>query len=126
MNKRILWLSRHAPLAVQLERLRKKFGADTEIVQDALTFSNGDELIGRFQQGGFDDWVVVAPQSVLGRLCQLAEQLNVPKPLFAEMAQLPNWRKAEADTQFNGRYYRFVQFRRVKRAVLEFVEGEDF
>ena len=121
--KRILWLSRHRPLSVQLERLQAWFGADVKVEQDSGTFTNAEELVGRFNRGGYDDWVVVAPLSVLGRICELAEELNLPKPLYAQMTVLPPARRAEADLVYRGRAYKFAGFRRVEKIVLEFGEG---
>lgn len=121
--KKILWLSQHPPLPVQLERLRTRFG-EVKVEQDSETFRNAEELVGRFRRGGYDDWVVVAPLSVIGRICELCDELNLPKPLYAQMTVLPFERRAEADLVYRGRLYKFVEFRRVKKLVLEF--GESF
>lgn len=121
---KILWLSQHRPLDVQIQRLQQKFGAKVEITIDNRVFTNAEELVGRFRRGGYDDWVVVAPLSVLGRMCELCQELNLPKPLMAQMDQLQSVKRAEADLCFRGRCYKFVKFRRVERLVLEF--GEQF
>lgn len=121
---RILWLSQHRPLDIQVGRLRGRFGADVEVVHDAQTFANAEELVGRFNRGGYNDWVVVAPLSVLGRMCELCDELGLPKPLYAQMTVMPSARKAEADLVFRGRAYKFAGFRRVERLALEF--GESF
>lgn len=124
--KRVLWLSQHPPLPVQVDRLRVKFGLDVQICRDVNSFESAQEIISRFRQGGYDDYVVVAPQSVIGKLCEYAEEFGVPKPLYAEMRQLLSSQKVDADFSYRGRYYKFICFRRVKRAVLEFEDGQDF
>jgi len=95
-----------------------------EIVPDKQQFTNAEELVGRFNKGGYDDWVIVAPLSVLSRVCELCEDLNLKKPLFAKMEVLPLERQEEADLIHNNRPYRFVEFRRIERLTLEF--GETF
>jgi len=124
MAKRILWLSQHRPLAVQIKRLEGRFGGDVVVEVDSDTFTNAEELVGRFRRDGYDDWVVVAPLSVIGRMCELAGELGLPKPLMANMEQLQSAKKAEADLVYRGRIYKFVGFRRVKRLILEY--GEEF
>lgn len=124
MAKKVLWLSQHRPLWVQIERLRSRFGSDVRVEEDSDTFTNAEELVGRFRRGGYDDWVVVAPYSVIGRMCELCDGLNLPKPLMANMVQLHGAKKAEADLVYRGRAYKFAGFRRVKRLALEF--GESF
>ena len=121
---KILWLSQHQPLKIQLERLRARFGAKVKVEVDTDTFTNAEELVGRFQRGGYDDWVVVAPLSVIGRMCELAEKLGLPKPLMANMEQIQSVKGDEADLVFRGRCYKFIGFRRVERLVLEY--GESF
>lgn len=121
---RILWLSQHRPLPVQIERLRQRFGADVKVEVDTETFTDAENLVGRFRRGGYDDWVVVAPLSVVGRMCELAGELGLPKPLMARMDQLQSARRDEVDLVYRGRAFKFVGFRRVERLVLEF--GESF
>lgn len=110
--KRVLWLSRHEPTPSQVGALKRLFGMDVLITPDPLPFSSAEEIVNRYRKGGYDDLVVVAPLSVLGRLVDLGVY-----PLWAEMQALPN--KDGAEVGVNGRYYRFLRFRRVKRLVLE-------
>lgn len=124
MAKKILWLSQHRPLRVQIERLQNRFGSDVRVEVDTDTFTNAEELVTRFRRGGYDDWVVVAPLSVVGRMCDLCAELNLPKPLMAHMEQIYGTAKGQADLQYRGRSYKFVGFRRVERLALEF--GESF
>ena len=121
---RILWLSQHRPLPIQIERLKTKFGADVIVEVDTDTFTNAEELVGRFNRGKYNDWVVVAPLSVIGRMCELATELGLPKPLMANMEQLQSAKRVEADLVYRGRLYKFVGFRRVVRLNLEY--GESF
>lgn len=111
---RIIWFSRHPALPSQVAELRRVFGEDVELLQDPNPFSSAEEVVRRFRSLGGDDMVVVAPLSVLGRLCDLGL-----KPLWAEMEQVP---PEQAEVIAAGRGYRFIRFRRVKRLVLEFEE----
>jgi len=120
---KVLWLSQHKPLPIQIERLKAKFGEKVEVVHDSATFTNAEELIKRFIKGEYEDWVVVLPLSVLAHLCELCERFNLPKPLYPQMVVLSPEKEAEADLHYRGRAYKFVKFRRVKRLVLEFEES---
>jgi len=111
---RVLWMSRHDPLPSQIAALKRLYGEDTEVVKDPRPFASAEEIADRYRAGGYDDLVVVAPLSVLGKLCELGL-----KPLWAEMEAVS---PEEAEVEAAGRYYRFVRFRRVKRLVLEFEE----
>lgn len=113
MKKKILWLSRHPWLPRQLEELRRLFG-EIELVQDPKPFSNAEEIFQRFKEGGFAEIVVVAPLSVIAKLCDLGL-----KPLWAEMEVVE---KEQAEVEAQGRFYRFVRFRRIKAVKLEFEE----
>ena len=114
--KNILWLSQHQPLPRQLAKLRQLFG-DAEVRQDVNSFSNAEEIVRRVREGGYDEVVVVAPLSVIAKLCELGL-----RPLWAEMEQLQNRRDAEVSAR--GRYYRFLKFRRITAVRLEFEELE--
>jgi len=112
--KTIVWFSRHDILPSQVEELKRLFGKDMKIVQDSARVSNADEMIRRFHEHGGDEMLVVAPLSVIDQLCRRGYH-----PLWAEMEQVPI---EEAETVANGRGFRFVRFRRVKRLALEFEE----
>ena len=103
---KILWLSRHQPLHSQIAELKRLFGSDTQVVRDAQPFRSAEEIKQRYQQGEYDDLVVVAPLSVMAKLVDLGV-----KPLWAEMDLV---QAAEAEVTANGRGYRFNRFRRVK------------
>ncbi|HLD86135.1 MAG TPA: hypothetical protein VJA28_01645 [Patescibacteria group bacterium] len=103
--KKILWLSRHSPLPIEVVELKRVFG-ELEVCQDVNPFASADEIIERVRRGGYDDVVVVAPLSVIDRLCRLGM-----KPLWADMEQLST--AHGADFTYRGRHYRFVKFRRV-------------
>ncbi len=112
--KKIMWFSQHTPLPVQIEWLDERFGG-VEIHQDPNPFTNAQEILRRFRSAGYDDMVVVAPLSVIAKLCELGI-----KPLWAEMQEV--YRKSEADLSYRGRLYRFVTFRRIKTVRMEFEE----
>lgn len=116
---KILWMSRHAPLASQEAELARLFGGDIVVEQDPRPFSSAEDIAARYRRGGYDDLVVVAPLSVLSRLVDLGL-----KPLWAEMTLVG---RAEAEVTMprrSGRvdYYKFTRFRRVKALRLEFEE----
>jgi hypothetical protein len=116
MPKRILWLSRHQPHRRQIERLGQIFG-QIEVVQDINPFSSAEEIKRRFEEGGYDDLVVVGPLAVLARLCELGLH-----PLYAQMELVTL--AQEADVTVQGRSYRFDRFRRLKAVELRFEEVE--
>lgn len=109
---RIIWFSRHNPLPSQIAELKKIFGDDVEIVQDPEPFSSAEDVVERFLKSGAYEMVIVAPLSVIGKICEYGI-----KPLWAEMQQVD---PSEAEVIVSGRGYKFVRFRRVKRLNLEF------
>lgn len=113
--KKILWVSRHSMAPVQLGVLRRLFGEDVEVVADPRPFDNAETVVRRFRDGGYDDLIVVVPLSVLAKMTELGV-----RPLWAEAAVVAD--RSRADWITNGRPYRFVRLRRVKRLVLEFDE----
>ena len=113
MSKRILWVSKHAPLPSQLRELRRLFG-DVEVVMDPNPFDGAEDIVRRFRSGRFDEMVVVAPLSVIAKLCELGI-----KPLWAQMEVVG---PEEAEVEVRGRYYRFERFRRIKGVKIEFEE----
>jgi len=112
--KRILWLSQHRSLARQIAELRRIFG-EVEVLQDVNPFSSAEDIIQRVRGGGYDETVVVAPLSVIAKLCELGL-----RPLWAEMEQVQ--RRSEAEVVARGRFYRFQKFRRITAVRLEFEE----
>lgn len=111
---KIMWFSRHEPLPSQKKELKRIFGEDTVIVIDNRVFKNAREIKERLQEFKVDDIVVVAPLTVIKHLTEIGI-----KPLWAEMKTC---NKREAETEANGRYYKFVKFRRIKRVKIEFEE----
>lgn len=114
MAKTILWLSQHRPNVPQEAGLRRLFG-DVEIRQDVNPFEGAQEILARFQEGGYNDLVVVAPLSVIDHLCRLGL-----RPLWAETVQVP--RREGAHFSYRGRHYRFLRFRRVKAVRMEWTD----
>jgi hypothetical protein len=113
--KKILWLSRHQPLAVQIAELERMFGR-IDVRQDVNPFNNAQEIKQRFERGGYDDLVVVAPLWLILKLTEFGI-----KPLWAEM--LPVGKTEEYHICYNGRFYFFNRFRRIIRVEVVF---EDF
>ena len=111
-SKKIVWFSRHAILPSQEQELKRLFGEDVKIFRDPNPFSSAEEIMHRFKWVGADEMVVVAPLSVMSRLCDLGL-----KPLWAEMKTCA---PEDAEVEAAGRHYRFIRFRRVKRMVMEF------
>lgn len=111
---KIIWFSRHPALPSQRAELRRLYGDDVGIIPDPHPFDSAKDILERFHYVGGDEMVVVAPLSVLGRLCDLGV-----KPLWADMELVSI---EEAEVVAAGRGYRFIRFRRVKRLVLEFEE----
>lgn len=110
--KHLLWLSQHQPLARQVKVLENFFGEEVNVVWDSDTFTDAEELEGRFRGGGYHDLMVVAPLSVIQRLCDLGLT-----PLWGEMKEVS---PEEAEVTTKGRHYRFVRFRRVDSVVVNF------
>lgn len=116
MTKKIIWFSRHPAIPKQVGELKRLFG-EIEVIQDPKPFANADDVIKRYKKMGGDEMVIVAPLSVIGAICKKGI-----KPLWAEMEQVP---ADQADVNANGRGYKFIKFRRVKRLVLEFEDVID-
>lgn len=116
MLKKIIWFSRHPAIPRQIDELKRLFGEDIEVIQDPKPFANADDVIQRYKKMSGNEMVIVAPLSVIDAICK-----SGIKPLWAEMEQVP---VSQADVTANGRGYKFVKFRRVKRLVLEFEEIE--
>jgi hypothetical protein len=112
--KTVVWFSRHDILPSQVTELKRLFGEDVNIVQDSARVANADDMIHRYHEHGGDEMLVVAPLSVIDQLCKRGYH-----PLWAEMKEVP---LSESETVANGRGFRFVKFRRVKRLALEFEE----
>ena len=114
--KKILWLSRHEPLPVQVAELERLFG-EVEIRQDVNPFKNAVEIKQRFEHGGYDDLVVVAPLWVIFHLTELGIQ-----PLWADMQEVLLGEKFHLT--FNGRFYFFNRFKRIVGVEIKFQDIE--
>lgn len=111
-------MSKHQPLDKQLDWLRAKFGA-IEVKQDPKPFNSAEDIAKRYQDGGFNEMVVVAPLSVVARLIDLKI-----RPLWSEMEEVPLEQADVVMDRRDGRRqgYRFVTFCRVTAVKLEFEE----
>jgi hypothetical protein len=111
--KKILWMSRHPWLKSQERELKRIFG-EIKIEQIATPFKSAEEIVKIFEQGNYDEMVIVAPLSVVAKICEMGI-----KPLWAEMETVP---PEEAEVEEGGRYYRFKGFKRIKGVRVEFEE----
>ena len=76
---RILWVSRHDPLTEQIDELTQAFG-DIEIEQYVDVVYNVGQLLEVYDEGLFDEMVVVLPVEIIRQLI-----LHGIKPLKAVM-----------------------------------------
>ncbi len=113
---RILWVSQHRPLPIQLATLRAFCGERVVIDRLSRQIKNAEEIVDEYRHGRYDDLVVVAPYSVIARLIDLGV-----RPLWADMREVDP-QSLEADLVYHNRGYRFVRFRRIKMVRLEFDE----
>jgi hypothetical protein len=114
---KILWLSRHNPLPAQIAELERLFG-NVEVAIDPRPFSSAEEILARFQDGGYDEMVVVAPLSVIAKLTEMGI-----KPLYAEMEHIPSPSHDPArEVKSNGRWYRFKKFKRIEKVQIVFAD----
>ena len=111
MPKKVLWVSQHSMQGVQMGCLRRMYGNDVEVVEDTRPFDSAEIIIRRVRDGGYDDVIVVAPYSVLDRMCKLGL-----RPLWADAEQVFN--RMQADWSVRNRHYRFLGFSRVKELKL--------
>jgi len=116
MHKIIIWMSRHKPVASQMKALQALYGADVIVEQDPRPFDSAEVIVRRYKEGGFRDIVVVAPLSVIAKMCELGV-----KPLWAESVEETNEQKIEYRGA-RGKGFRFVGFKRVARVDLVFEE----
>ena len=112
--KRVLWVSQHPMHGVQMGALRRMYGADVKVTADNRPFDSAKVIVRRVREGGYDDVIVVAPYSVLDRMCKLGL-----RPLWAEAEIVQH--KSQSDWSVRNRHYRFAGFKRVQelRLVLE-------
>jgi hypothetical protein len=113
MPKKILWVSQHQMQGVQMGALRRMFGNDVIFKSDVRPFGNAEDIVARVRQENCDDVIVVAPLSVLSRLVELGL-----RPLWAEARLCQPGENS--DWEVKSRKYRFVEFKRVRKLVMEF------
>lgn len=106
--KKIVWMSRHAPLDSQKLELEKLFPKHSLVIEKR-PFSSAEEIVKRFRDVGGDEMVTVAPWSVIRQIIRLGV-----RPIYAEMEPAS---AADAESVIvagrskRKRYYRFVGFR---------------
>jgi hypothetical protein len=113
--KRVLWISKNKPLTSQLNELKKLFGKDVRIDIDPNPFSSAQDICDRFDHGGYDEMVLIAPLSV----CKIITEAGY-RPLWSEM-RAASPQESEVTVQGEGdrishkvRYYKFVRFKRLE------------
>lgn len=111
----ILWLSRHRPSPRQLAELKRLFPGCL-VKEDRRTFVNADTIVERFHKSGAAEMVVVAPLSFVRELVRRGLH-----PIWAEMRQIARG-SPNADSYYNGRSYRFIKFRRIRKVTVELEE----
>jgi len=112
----VLWMSRHEPLPVQVDELRKYFtrmglAKSISVQMDERPFDSASEIAKRFQKSGAREMVVVAPYSVLDALVKLGI-----KPIRARMRLMdPHTERFNpySDVKAGGRWYRHAKLERV-------------
>ena len=82
---RILWVSRHPMHGVQMGALRRLFGTDVRVEEEARPFDSAEQIVKRAREGSYDDVIVVAPLSVLARMVDLGL-----RPLWSEAEITPD------------------------------------
>jgi hypothetical protein len=112
---KILWVSRNRPLQSQRNELKRLFGKDAQIDIDPNPFSSAEDICGRFERGGYDEMVLIAPLSI----CKLITEAGY-RPLWSEMRATTE-SQSEIKVQGEGdrvsnkvRYYKFVRFKRLE------------
>jgi hypothetical protein len=116
---KIIWYSQHSPLPIQIVALERLFG-DIEIDRQGQRMDDASNIIRYFGQSGAAEIVVVAPLSVIGKICEAGI-----KPLWADMVEVD---PSDADVVIQKRRqgqsvnvgYKFQGFKRVIRLNLEF------
>ena len=134
---RVAWVSRHAPLEAEIEKLNRMLG-NVEIVQIRDTFRDAGEVFERVKEAGAGISVVVLPLSMLAQYLPLAKRGGI-EVWFAKMKGLgevegtPSDFNPESDVllPMHGsdkmRWMRFEEFERVRevRVITEPITGRD-
>jgi hypothetical protein len=108
---RVLWISKHAPLPIQTERLCQVYG--NEVLCDHKDIGNAQEIAQVFREGRYTDLVCVVPGSILDRICR-----TDLRPLHAEMTTVFQQGR-RPDLVFGGKNWWFEKFVRVNAFELQ-------
>ena len=68
---KILWVSRHSPFQKQIEELKRKFGADLELIKVSTKIRDPYEIKQLMEEYECDDVVAVVPLSMRARLTSI-------------------------------------------------------
>lgn len=112
--KKVLLVASHGLHAVETQVLEKMYGeiALTSYIGDA---TQAEQVVNDYKKGGYSDLVVIAPYSVIDRMCQLGV-----RPLWPEAVTVLS--KEPWDWQVRDRYYCFLRFKRAAGFKLQFEE----
>ena len=111
--KIIVWFSRHTILAAQEAGLREIFGEEVRIIIDVAPFDNAQNVVERYNNWGAQEMVIVAPLSVIQRLCE--KGIRPIRPVMDCMGSFPSGGFIrETDVLEKGRHYRFRGFERIR------------
>jgi hypothetical protein len=104
-------------MALQVAELERLFG-QIQICQDVNSWKCAEDIAKIFQNGNYNEMMVVLPLSVIAKLTEFGI-----KPLWADMQQV--FDHSEADLTYSDRFYKFMGIRRIKTVRMEFekIEG---
>ncbi len=112
MPTRILWVARHPPIPKQLQELRRVFGEIELHIWDKPV-KNADHLHQLKQQHQADEMVLVLPLWIIYHYIKKYRD----QPIWAQMQEVPPTQPY--DISAGGRFYRFIEFRRIIDIKLE-------
>ncbi|KKW48407.1 MAG: hypothetical protein UY99_C0002G0011 [Parcubacteria group bacterium GW2011_GWA1_59_11] len=113
---KILWLAKHPPQDVFLKALRDKFG-NVAVIRDVSLSQSLEEIVRRARAKDHDETVLVGtfPMSFLVQIAECGV-----RPLIADLRPVPH--KDQSHIEENGKFFRFVRFRRLTGVSLDFEE----
>jgi len=113
MAKKILWFSRHQPMAFQIPILQNIFGRDMILEKKVGndSYMNAEKIVQFIKENHFEEIVMVAPFSVMAKVIELGV-----KPIKADVVEVKD--ESLATFSFGGRHYKFIKFVRVIRLEL--------
>ncbi|MEM4454825.1 MAG: hypothetical protein QXT28_08960 [Thermofilaceae archaeon] len=129
---RVLWVSRHQPVAAQLDVLKQKLG-DVRVIVWQGHAPNAETVLEEALRVGARYIVPVLPLSFIARLAELAPQKGItvlfsrmepiastrdPEEVLRLLREKPGWRAAVTYADGVTRVYEFVRFEVVRSVEL--------